>query len=1160
MKLRSPHMSCAAPVQFSTTRLTRRLAILACLATVSVSSQSISTRAVSARVARPDRPTTPLQQDIIVDDLSENFYRLADIDNPPALFNNSSPDTDKTYLNHAYWASTSHVSDIGFFNLRGEWYPPLTRGGDYEVAVYIPAVITGTSDTACASYEIHHADGVSQEIVNQAANPDGWVVLDTYRFNQTLDQAGTLRPQAANFVRLSYVTCDQQKRSILFDAMRFRPISSEQCTNNSARRSGLLVPFDPVVGEQFRLELQMTNTGSCTWTAEQGYRLRDVSGVIANELEPRSSVPPGSAGQFWADLRAPSQPGHYELRWQIAQNGIPFGEIQSIDITARLPAPSRTPTQFPTKTPDPTATPPPGLCASAGGDADGDGLCSDWERRGIRGVDLPGMGADPNRPDIYVEMDYFEDAAPKSAFVDRVVEAFARHNIALHIDVGSRFGAWARSNKISGNGSITDSDFAPIKRANFNAARAGLFHYAISASHFTRPDGSPAQGIGESPLVSFNLDGRPGDDLIVAVSGAPVITQAGIFMHELGHNLSLNHGGRPGRAPVPYDETKNKPNQLSVMNYALGYRGLIYQGEEGYLDYAAYDMAYPLDEDMLDERVGINGGTRIQSYGTRWFCPLDRSILKFKWPPSGFALNADGPIDWDCFGGATGTARADINGDGNRGWLRAYSEWDKLILTGGDIGHSGTLAAGHHALSIAQEEDPPYEPPLTWGNELSSPYWFTIHLPASTTVVAGGQRTVTLTIANAGTHADAYTATGSVQQGPLEILSPPASISLAPGQSGSVNITLRSTAERNAGTEGVVSVGVRSSGSPRIDDTASLVVSIRRPPTIGPVQLVLPHLMRDTILRPYGVATGAPTLRSPTRQPLTPSPTSTRTPTRQPTARPTPTAPILDQPGPQTLVTIDARQTKWMVTDHMVVAGQHLDVRVVRGTWTHWRGSVPPNAGEGSGGCDADCPVPTMPKGSLVGRIGGVTFLIGHGRSIVPTASGPLELAMNDAPGGEGDNEGVLSVLASHMQPGMASLARVTAAWTFWQPTSLEVSSLQSVTIDVVEGAWTHWRGSVSPNPGIGQGRCSACPLPSAPNGALIGRIGDMIIHIGQSATVTVQEPGQLFVTINDDPGSDGDNDGVLIVKVQEWWLLSSKTTVMRAWTETTQRRTLQLR
>ena len=45
--------------------------------------------------------------------------------------------------------------------------------------------------------------------------------------------------------------------------------------------------------------------------------------------------------------------------------------------------------------------------------------------------------------------------------------------------------------------------------------------------------------------------------------------QAGTFMHELGHNLNLAHGGASTLAVGSSNYNMNcKPNYLSVMNYA----------------------------------------------------------------------------------------------------------------------------------------------------------------------------------------------------------------------------------------------------------------------------------------------------------------------------------------------------------------------------------------------------------------------------------------------------------------------------------------------------------------------------------------------------------------------------------------------------------------
>jgi hypothetical protein len=58
------------------------------------------------------------------------------------------------------------------------------------------------------------------------------------------------------------------------------------------------------------------------------------------------------------------------------------------------------------------------LCVDVDGngtpDNDGDGLCDDWERDGIRDLDgnvvldLPAMGADPNHKDVFVQVDYMD--------------------------------------------------------------------------------------------------------------------------------------------------------------------------------------------------------------------------------------------------------------------------------------------------------------------------------------------------------------------------------------------------------------------------------------------------------------------------------------------------------------------------------------------------------------------------------------------------------------------------------------------------------------------------------------------------------------------------------------------------------------------------------
>src|SRR5262249_44094205 len=90
-------------------------------------------------------------------------------------------------------------------------------------------------------------------------------------------------------------------------------------------------------------------------------------------------------------------------------------------------------------------------------DSDGDGLPDDWELNGVvvptpagpRWIDLPAMGADPRKPDIFIHVDWMADAAhdqrPDPAALQMVVDAFARSpyqsptgsvGVTLHIDAG----------------------------------------------------------------------------------------------------------------------------------------------------------------------------------------------------------------------------------------------------------------------------------------------------------------------------------------------------------------------------------------------------------------------------------------------------------------------------------------------------------------------------------------------------------------------------------------------------------------------------------------------------------------------------------------------------------------------------------------------------
>ena len=366
-------------------------------------------------------------------------------------------------------------------------------------------------------------------------------------------------------------------------------------------------------------------------------------------------------------------------------------------------------------------------CSGTCADADGDGLNDAWEIAG--GVDLNGdglitdsthdlllTGADPHKPDIFVQYDWLDygppgnacsvdtdcsglglghkgetctgpqlipsapascryachadsDCTSRSAFpgdnthaeercvanscvhthdpsvtspnaLQAVVDRFAVHGINLHFLRGKaqphstvlslrllsdpEFPTNVMTDDCEG-GSVASGDAGPGKYAeSFYDLKAGssldkldiAYHYTIfshysgcdTAAHCNsgkclqslNPDGSPKAALvaGESGIAEIS-----GNDFIVSLGNHvqdlglsdETLTEAGTFMHELGHNLGLHHGGgieepcqdqsqchvgytcaqtAVGKYCVGADDTTWKPNYLSVMNYRFQFTGI----------------------------------------------------------------------------------------------------------------------------------------------------------------------------------------------------------------------------------------------------------------------------------------------------------------------------------------------------------------------------------------------------------------------------------------------------------------------------------------------------------------------------------------------------------------------------------------------------------
>jgi len=346
-------------------------------------------------------------------------------------------------------------------------------------------------------------------------------------------------------------------------------------------------------------------------------------------------------------------------------------------------------------------------------DNDNDALCDNWERDGLDrnndgtvDLDLPAMGADMSRKDVFVEVDYMRDGTnhdhePSERAMDAVEAAFADapvenpgsspDGIDLHVLIDESIPERENVSFLATDDS--SSDFQRIKHGDSRCAGLGqvgrfgtvadrqsadcrailrardlVFHYAIFGHNTTESAGISgiAEPRGNDLLVTLDKPGYTDAARARAAKtrAEPTVAdttadeefralQAATFMHELGHNLGLYHGG---------DERTNndKPNYLSVMNYA-------YQ-----IDYLDTAMGLPnvpdgatvrtnrpldysrsalprLDETRLVESAGITGsafgGFGARYNGLRVRYSVNRSGVPDD--PSWVVGPLDGPIDWN---------------------------------------------------------------------------------------------------------------------------------------------------------------------------------------------------------------------------------------------------------------------------------------------------------------------------------------------------------------------------------------------------------------------------------------------------------------------------------------------------------------------------------
>lgn len=511
-----------------------------------------------------------------------------------------------------------------------------------------------------------------------------------------------------------------------------------------------------------------------------------------------------------------------------------------------------------------------GVYPRADVDTDGDGLPDDWESNGVTVtvngastfVNLPAMGADPGRKDIFVQTDFMVDPGyclpflgcafghshkPKPEAVAAVIQSFANSpvsnpdgstGITLHVDCGAdcfmnprtgqTWGSLSHARSLAHLGTLGSSDsscaynwtkFDEVKAANFSPSLAPIFHYAVFAHNAST---SPSN-IGPFAICASNSGISRGvtngaSDFIVSLGEwageiGTVQQQAGTFMHELGHNLSLRHGGA--------DDVNYKPNFLSVMNYLFQTSGIATSGALGTFDYSRF-LLPSLDENHLNEAIGLNGGTAIANYGTAYYCPGGGS--------SKLVTNANGAINWNC-NGVTGEldVAAPINLQGVSaalGVLTSHNDWPSLVFTGGSVGDLG-LAKILPIQTSAQDEITPLI-----DSQITKQFGVAVISPGITPLPAGGSVDLVFTIVNGGNQADTYelVATATVPWANMAVVPPTLALNAGASLQFPIHVTVPSGTL--VGTRGHFTIKAMSRGASAVQDTGDAVVTALTPPTI----------------------------------------------------------------------------------------------------------------------------------------------------------------------------------------------------------------------------------------------------------------------------------------------------------------------------------------
>ena len=211
-------------------------------------------------------------------------------------------------------------------------------------------------------------------------------------------------------------------------------------------------------------------------------------------------------------------------------------------------------------------------------DTDDDGLSDGDEVIGtVGGLDLAAFGVDPRHKDLLIEMDWDVDSRhcalnhshrPPDVAIAGVKIFYATapvtnpdgvNGINFIADYGQGPAPFTGGNEVDFPNAVTgqvDAVFKGVKATSFDPKRAGYFRYQAHG-HFWQ-DNNNSSGVaevyGDNSAVTLNC----------AYDNADYVRNT--IIHELGHNLSLHHGGNTF--------CNGLANYNSLMNYSYQLEGI----------------------------------------------------------------------------------------------------------------------------------------------------------------------------------------------------------------------------------------------------------------------------------------------------------------------------------------------------------------------------------------------------------------------------------------------------------------------------------------------------------------------------------------------------------------------------------------------------------